>query len=36
MSKGLSHWFWVVITASLFMVQPAMAAEGNSGQLVSV
>jgi 3-mercaptopyruvate sulfurtransferase SseA len=36
MSKGLNHWFLVVITSSLFMVQSAVAAEGGNGQLVSV
>src|ERR1700675_641433 len=36
MSKGLGHWVWLVITCSLFMVQPAVAAEGSTGQLVSV
>ena len=35
MSKRLSHWLWVVIS-SLLMVQPALAAEGSNGQLVSV
>lgn len=36
MSKGLIHWLLVVITGSLFMMPPALAAEGGSGQLVSV
>lgn len=36
MSKGLMHWFWVVMTCSLFMAQPAAAAEGSDGRLVSV
>jgi thiosulfate/3-mercaptopyruvate sulfurtransferase len=35
MSKGLSHWFLAVI-ASLFIVQPTLAAEGGSGQLASI
>ncbi|TAK46576.1 MAG: hypothetical protein EPO27_07625, partial [Betaproteobacteria bacterium] len=35
MSREMSHWFLALI-ASLSMVQPALAAEGNRGQLVSV
>jgi len=35
MSKRLSHWLLAVITSSLFMVQPTLAAEGG-GQLASV
>ena len=35
MSKGLSHWFWAVITSSLLLIQPAMGAEG-ADPLVSV
>ncbi|TAN53155.1 MAG: hypothetical protein EPN19_09815 [Betaproteobacteria bacterium] len=35
MSREMSHWFLALI-ASLSMVQPALAAEGNGGQLVSV
>ncbi len=36
MSKGVSHWFWVVMASSLYMVQPVVAAEGSDGHLVSV
>ena len=36
MAKDLTHWFLVVITSSLFMAQPAVAAEGSKDQLVSV
>ncbi len=36
MSKSLSHWLLVVIASGLFMAQPALAAEGGIGQLVSV
>ena len=36
MSKSLSHWLLAVITGSLFVVQPALAAEGGNGQLASV
>jgi thiosulfate/3-mercaptopyruvate sulfurtransferase len=36
MSKGLGHWLLALVAGSLFMVQPALAAEGRSGQLVSV
>lgn len=36
MSKALSHWILAVIASSLFMVQPAVAAEGGIGQLASV
>ena len=36
MSKSLSYWLLLVITGSLSMVQPALAAEGSNGQLVSV
>jgi thiosulfate/3-mercaptopyruvate sulfurtransferase len=36
MSKRLSHWLLAVITSGLFMAQPALAAEGGNGQLVSV
>ena len=35
MSKRLIHWVLLVITSSLFMVQPALAAQGG-GQLVGV
>ncbi len=36
MSKILSYWFFVFITSSLFMMQPAVAAEESKGNLVSV
>ena len=36
MRKGRSHWLWVAIASCLFIVQPAVAAEGSDGQLVSV
>ena len=36
MRKGLIQWLLVVIASSLFMVQPALAAEGSDGRLVSV
>jgi thiosulfate/3-mercaptopyruvate sulfurtransferase len=36
MREGLSHWLFVLIAGSLFIVQPALAAEGRNGQLVSV
>jgi thiosulfate/3-mercaptopyruvate sulfurtransferase len=36
MSKGLIHWLLGVIASSLFLMQPALAAEGGNGQLVSV
>ena len=36
MSKGLIHWLLAVITSGLFMVQPALAAQGSNGQLASV
>jgi 3-mercaptopyruvate sulfurtransferase SseA len=32
----MRHWLLLVIANSLFMVQPALAAEGRNGQLVSV
>jgi 3-mercaptopyruvate sulfurtransferase SseA len=32
----MPNWFWVVIISTLSMASPAMAAEGSSGQLVSV
>jgi len=36
MSKSSSRWFLAFVSSCLFMVQPAMAAEGNRGPLVSV
>ena len=36
MSQRLIHWLSVVITSSLFMAQPAVAAEGGNGPLASV
>lgn len=36
MSKTLIHWLLVAIASSLFLVHPALAAEGGNGQLVSV
>ena len=36
MSKKLSVWFFVFITSSLLLLQPAVAAEGGKGNLVSV
>jgi 3-mercaptopyruvate sulfurtransferase SseA len=36
MRKGRSHWLLVAIASSLFIVQPALAAERSDSQLVSV
>lgn len=36
MREGLSRWLSVLLASSLFTVQPALAAEAGSGQLVSV
>ena len=36
MAKGLIHLILAVITSSLFVAQPAVAAEGSNGKLVSV
>jgi thiosulfate/3-mercaptopyruvate sulfurtransferase len=36
MSKRSSHWLLVAIASSLFMVQPALAAEGDRAHLASV
>lgn len=36
MSKRLIHWLLAVIAGSLFLLQPALAAEGSNGPLASV